>query len=107
MRLPLSITTGTIQTGQYTCELYSATGSCVTLHLVDKQSSGSTYYVIPIINNSHYSQFGTLQFSQSDDSPAYAGYMYNTVYPLNSKYYYNFYVTFKCSICCWVFNKCN
>ena len=88
-----TITTGTIQTGQYTCELYSATGSCVTLHLVDKQSSGSTYYVIPIINNSHYSQFGTLQFSQSDDSPAYAGYMYNTVYPLNSKYYYNFYVT--------------
>ena len=60
-----TVTTGTIQTGQYTCKSTSSTGTCATLYLVDTLSSGTTYYVLPLNSNSHYSQFGTLQFNQN------------------------------------------
>ena len=80
-----TITTGTIQTGQYTCRSTSSTGTCETLYLVDTLNSGTMYYVLPLIGNSHYSQFGTLQFNQNSKSPAYAGYMYNTIYLVTSK----------------------
>ena len=80
-----TITTGTIQTGQYTCKQTTSTGTCATLYLVDTLSSGTTYNVLPLNVNSNYSQFGTLQFNQSYNSPAYVGYMYNTVYPVTSK----------------------
>ena len=80
-----TITTGTIQTGQYTCKQTTSTGTCSTLYLVDKVSNGTAYYVLSLNGNSHYSQFGTLQFNQQSDSPAYVGYMYNEVYPYSSK----------------------
>ena len=80
-----TVTTGTIQTGQYTCKRTTSTGTCATLYLVDTLDSGTTYYVLPLNGNSHYSLFGKLQFNQSNNSPAYAGYMYNAVYPVTSK----------------------
>ncbi len=75
-----TVSTGEIKTGEYTCKSTSETGTCATLYYVDNISSGTTYYVIPLNSNSHYSQFGTLQFNQSSDSVSYVGYMYNNVY---------------------------
>ena len=80
-----SITTGTINTGEYTCKQTTSTGTCATLYLVDTLSSGTTYYVLRLNGNSHYSQFGTLQFNQQSISLADVGYMYNTRYTYNSK----------------------
>jgi len=79
-----TITTGTIQPGQYTCNSSSSTGTCETLYLVDTLEEGTTYYVLPLNSNSHYSCFGSLQFNQKDDSASYVGYMYNSVYPSHS-----------------------
>ena len=62
-----TVTTGTIQSGQYTCKNTSSTGTCETLYLVDALSSGTTYYVLPLNSNSHYSQFGKLQFNENDN----------------------------------------
>ena len=78
-----TITTGTINTGEYTCKQTTSTGTCATLYLVDTLSSGTTYYVLPINSSSNYSQFGTLQFNQNYTSPADVGYMYNTRYTYN------------------------
>ncbi len=75
-----TITTGTIQTGQYTCKQTTSTGTCGTIYLVDTLSSGTTYYVLPLNSSSNYSQFGTLQFNESSKSPAYTGYMYGDIY---------------------------
>ncbi|MBQ3298062.1 MAG: hypothetical protein IJG97_04560 [Bacilli bacterium] len=80
-----NITTGTIQAGQYTCRSTSATGTCATLYLVNKLSSGTTYYVLPLKNSSTYATVGLLEFNSFRDSPAYVGYMYNTSYTTNSK----------------------
>ena len=80
-----TVTTGTIQTGQYTCKQTTSTGTCSTLYLVDTLSSGTTYYVLSINGNSHYSQIGTLQFNVSNISPAYVGYMYNEVYSISAR----------------------
>ena len=78
-----TITTGNINLGEYTCKATSADGTCATLYLVDSLKSGNTYNVIPLNGNSHYSQFGTLQFNTDKNSPAYVGYMYNSVYSIN------------------------
>ena len=79
------ITTGTIQTGQYTCKSTSSTGTCTTLYLVDTLESGTTYIVIPLNNNSNYSVFGSLQFNKNSSSLADVGYMYNTRYSYYQK----------------------
>ena len=84
-KLSGTVTAGTIKTGEYTCKATAADASCSTLYYVDTLSSGTTYYVLPINSNSHYSQFGTLQFNQQYNSPSYVGYMYNIVYPFQSK----------------------
>ena len=75
-----TVTTGTIKTGQYTCLQTTNTGTCATLYLVDKISSGTTYNVIPLNSNSKYSQFGVLQYNKDYDF-ANIGYMYNVNYP--------------------------
>ena len=78
-----TVTTGTVQPGQYTCKKTSLMGTCSTLYLVDKLNSGTSFYdVFSLNSNSHYSQFGSLQFNYSADNntPASAGYMYNTGY---------------------------
>ena len=71
--------------GKYTCKLNSVDGTCTTLYLVESYYNTTSAYVISLNSNSNYSQFGTLQFNASYNSPSYVGYMYNTVYPYNSK----------------------
>ena len=44
-----TVTTGTIQTGQYTCKQTISTGTCATLYLVDTLSSGTKVKTINII----------------------------------------------------------
>ena len=78
-------TTGPTLIGKYTCKNTSVDGTCSTLYLVESYYNTSSAYVIPLNSNSNYSQFGTLQFNASSNSPSYVGYMYNTVYPYNSK----------------------
>ncbi len=80
-----TVTTGTIKTGQYTCKQTSASATCTTLYYVDTLNNGTTYNVFQLNTNSHYSQFGTLQFNQQYTSPADVGYMYNTRYTYQSK----------------------
>ena len=70
--------------GKYTCKLTSEDGSCSTLYLVESYYNTSSAYVIPLNSNSEYSQFGTLQFNASYNSPAYVGYMYGDVYAYSS-----------------------
>ena len=70
--------------GKYTCKLTSEDGSCSTLYLVESYYNTSSAYVIPLKSNSHYSQFGTLQFNASYNSPTYVGYMYGDVYEYSS-----------------------
>ena len=78
-------TTGPTLIGKYTCKNMSVDGTCSTLYLVESYYNTSSAYVIPLNSNSNYSQFGKLQFNVSHNSPSYIGYMYNTVYPYNSK----------------------
>ena len=70
--------------GKYTCKLTSEDGTCATLYLVESYYNTSSAYVIPLNSNSEYSQFGTLQFNASYNSPAYVGYMYGDVYAYSS-----------------------
>ena len=74
-------TNGPNLVGKYTCMNTSESDSCSTLYLVESYYNTTNGYVIPLKNNSHYSQFGELQFNKENNSPAYVGYMYNTVYP--------------------------
>ena len=73
-------TTGPGLVGKYTCKLTSEDGSCSTLYLVESYYNTTSAYVIPLNSNSNYSQFGTLQFNASSNSPTYVGYMYGDVY---------------------------
>ena len=66
--------------GKYTCKLTSEDGTCATLYLVESYYNTTSAYVIPLNSNSNYSQFGTLQFNASYNSPTYVGYMYGDVY---------------------------
>ncbi|MBR2678103.1 MAG: hypothetical protein IKE63_01675 [Bacilli bacterium] len=89
-----TITTGTIQTGQYTCKQTTSTGTCGTLYLVDKFSGGTTYYVATLNANSQYSQFGKIAYNQKTELPAYVGYMYNTTFPYNNIYAKHYNIAF-------------
>ena len=73
-------TTGPTLIGKYTCKETTVDATCVTLYLVESYDSPSSAYVIPLNSNSNYSQFGTLQFNASYNSPTYVGYMYGDVY---------------------------
>ena len=77
-------TTGPGLVGKYTCKLTSEDGSCSTLYLVESYYNTTSAYVIPLNSNSNYSQFGTLQFNASYNSPTYVGYMYGDVYPYST-----------------------
>ena len=80
-------TTGSGLIGKYTCKSTSVDGTCATLYLVESYYNTTSAYVIPLKSNSNYSQFGTLEFNESENSysPSYVGYMYNTVYQWQSK----------------------
>ena len=66
--------------GKYTCKSATEDGTCSTLYLIESYNSSTKANVIPLNSNSNYSQFGTLQFNASYNSPAYVGYMYGDVY---------------------------
>ena len=78
-------TTGPNLIGKYTCKSTSESDTCATLYLVESYVDSSKANVIPLNSNSNYSQFGTLQFNVNHHSPSDVGYMYNTVYPSNTK----------------------
>ena len=65
--------------GYYTCNSGSQSGTCATLELLVSQNSTS-YGYLQLKNNQSYSSYGTRPFNPGG-SPAYVGYMYNTVYP--------------------------
>ena len=70
--------------GKYTCKSTSVDGTCATLYLVESYYNTTSAYVIPLNSNSNYSQFGTLHFNASYNSPTYFGYMYGDVYAYSS-----------------------
>ena len=76
-RLAGTITTGSINQGEYTCRSTSETGTCSTLYLV---LSASNYTELSLNNNSNYTQYGNLPFNDPDNSPSYVGYMYGDVH---------------------------
>lgn len=80
-----TVTTGDIKIGQYTCKTTASDGTCSILYYVESLESGNTYYVISLDSNSHYSEFGNIQFNENNSSPAYVGYMYNKVYEYRSR----------------------
>ena len=84
-RLDGTVTTGTIKTGQYTCRSTNSNDTCSTLYLVDELIENSDYYNFGINGNAHYSQYGKTFFN-TNKSPAYTGYMYNSVYSMYSTY---------------------
>ena len=77
-------TTGSGLIGKYTCKSTSEDGTCATLYLVESYYNTTSADVIPLKSNSNYSQFGTLQFNASSNSPTYVGYMYRDVYAYSS-----------------------
>ncbi len=66
--------------GKYTCLSSNSAGTCSTLYYVESYNSDTEGYVFEINSNSHYSQFGTMVYNASYDSPAYVGYMYDENY---------------------------
>ena len=78
-------TTSSNLVGKYTCKLTSVDDTCETIYYVDSFNNNSSAYVVSLNSNSHYSEFGSLQFNANYNSLSYVGYMYNTVYPANSK----------------------
>ncbi len=77
-------TTGPNLVGKYTCKLTEEDGTCSTLYLIESYYTNRMAYAIPLNSNSHYSQFGKLQFNKYNKSLAYAGYMYGDVYGYDS-----------------------
>ena len=78
-------TTGPGLVGKYTCKLTSEDDSCSTLYLVESYYSTSSAYVIPLDSSSYCPHFGNLQFNLQNNSESYVGYMYNTVYPSQTR----------------------
>ncbi|MBR4693751.1 MAG: hypothetical protein IKP07_02965 [Bacilli bacterium] len=76
-----SATNGPGLIGKYTCKSTNINGTCETLYLIESYYNSSNAYAIPLDSNSHYSQFGRLQFNPNNNSLSYVGYMYNTNYP--------------------------
>ncbi len=66
--------------GKYTCKLNTQDGTCQTLYLVEGYSNENSASVILLNSNSHYSQFGTLQFNSTAKTVSSFGYMYNKDY---------------------------
>ena len=73
-------TTGPSLVGKYTCKSASNTEGCATLYLVNSYVNATDGYAFSLDSNSLYSQFGLVPFNSTANSPAYVGYMYNTVY---------------------------
>lgn len=78
-------TVGPTLIGKYTCKSTTEDGTCSTLYYIESYYSTSSAYVLSLNSNSHYSQFGTVEFNDNYTSPADVGYMYNTRYTYNSR----------------------
>ena len=82
-----SESTGPGLIGKYTCKGTNETDACATLYLVESYYNAISAYVIPLNGNSHYSQFGELQFNVNGTSISNAGYMTNTRYLFFKNYF--------------------
>ncbi len=80
-----TITTGSINIGQYTCLSTSQTGTCTELYYINSLNNETTYDVFPLNSSSNYAQFGKLKFNESNLSVSDVGYMYNKRYPYSKK----------------------
>ena len=78
-------TTGPGLIGKYTCKNTNVEDTCSTIYLVESYYDASNAYVIPQNSNSHYSQIGSIQFNAKYNSPSDVGYMYNVIYPYQSR----------------------
>ncbi|MBR1937027.1 MAG: hypothetical protein IJ842_04960 [Bacilli bacterium] len=76
--------TGPGLVGKYTCKNTSVDGTCETLYLVESYNNTSNAFVLPLNSNSHYSEFGRVQYNVSKNSPTFVGYMYGDVYSYGS-----------------------
>lgn len=68
---------------KYTCLGTNLNDTCETLYLVDEYNSSSSANCFEIGENTNYNTIGSI--NSLDNSPAYLGYMYNTVYSSNSE----------------------
>ncbi len=78
--------TGPTLVGKYTCRSTSNTGTCSTLYFIESYYNTNSGYVVVINQNSHYSQFGKVNYNLVNNSLSNAGYMYNTSFPIESKH---------------------
>ena len=72
---------GEIKEGYFTCKSTNAFDTCANLYMVVRLSSGNSYTVAPVRNNSPYSMYGKGYYNEVYNSLAHLGYMYNTIYP--------------------------
>ena len=73
-----TVTTGEVKIGQYTCRSTSETGTCTSLYYVDSYNTGSQYYSYLLKANSHYSQYGKIEYDgYGNASIGDVGYMSN------------------------------
>ena len=70
--------------GKFTCKEFDATATCERLFLIESYHNETNAYEMRIISNAKYYQYGIVAFSNKGNSPAYQGYMFNTVYPYKS-----------------------
>ena len=68
--------------GKYTCR--NANTSCTTLYYIEQYNSENSFVQVPINSNTVHSAVGSTVYNPSSSSPAYEGYMYNTVYSAKS-----------------------
>ena len=79
-----TITTGTIEVGNYTCMSDSATDTCDELYYINHAYSSTRYSVIRLNGDSDFQNFGLVEYKYASESPADVGYMNNKYYPVES-----------------------
>ena len=75
--------------GKFTCRLTDQNGTCSTLYYIVSYLSNRAAYCLTLVPNANYSNFGSLYYNSSYQSPAYGGYMYNKVYTTSYDRNYN------------------
>lgn len=72
--------TGPELVGKYTCKNTSVDAICYSLYLVESYQDSRYGNVVSFSTYTPYSHIGSLPINADNHSPAYSGYMYNTVY---------------------------
>ena len=67
--------------GKYTCLSSTSSNGCSKIYYVDSYIDSTTAYLVQFASVIYYSYSGLMQYNLANDSPSYAGYMYNSVYP--------------------------